>query len=170
MIRAKVDSAIEFSKLMLPIIKSFSAFVPIFGYSQGTLEASLLKSLEEEIAWLSNFEPQTLIRGINRSPPQNHALRIDASHNYPNPFDHATTFIYQLTQEADEVSISIYTTSGRRVRVLEDVSAREEYNEAMWDGRDGDGTALANGVCPYKIRAVAGDEQTQALGRLVILR
>ncbi|MCZ6679368.1 MAG: alpha-glucuronidase family glycosyl hydrolase [Candidatus Poribacteria bacterium] len=170
-IRAKIDGAIEFSKSMMPLIKSFHAFVPIFGYAQTTIEASLLESLEGEIAWLSNFEPQTLIREIDLPTSQKKPdLRLDVLYNHPNPFDQATTFIYELTRDADEISISIYTKAGRRVRVLKDISAQEGYNEAMWDGRDEDGEPLANGVYLYRIRGGADDEQVQAFGRLAILR
>ena len=170
LIRAKLDSAIEFSRSMALIIQSFQAFVPIFGYAQTTIEASLLKNLEEEITWLSNFDFHVLIQEPEPPPAEKPALKIDTLRNHPNPFGQGTTFIYELTRDADEVSISVYSKAGRRVRVLKDVSAGEGYNEAMWDGRDENGTMLANGVYLYQIRAVADNEQTEALGRLAILR
>ncbi|MCH8290470.1 T9SS type A sorting domain-containing protein [Candidatus Poribacteria bacterium] len=169
-IRAKITSATEYSKSMLPIIKSMREFVPIFGYSHGTIEASLLEQLDAEISWLSTFDPHVLIRKVNRFNPQRAPLEISALRNYPNPFDRQTTLIYELNRDADAVSITIYTTVGRRVRVLEDASAQEGYNEAMWDGRDEDGTLLANGVYLYRIRVADSDEQAQAFSRLAILR
>jgi len=169
-IRAKITSATEYSKSILPIIKSMREFVPIFGYSHGTIEASLLEQLDAEISWLSTFDPHVLIRKVNRFNPQRAPLEISALRNYPNPFDRQTTLIYELNRDADAVSITIYTTVGRRVRVLEDASAQEGYNEAMWDGRDEDGTLLANGVYLYRIRVADSDEQAQAFSRLAILR
>ncbi|MDE0043112.1 MAG: alpha-glucuronidase family glycosyl hydrolase, partial [Candidatus Poribacteria bacterium] len=38
-IRTKLDKAIELSRLMLPVVQSIEAFVPVFGYSNNTLEA-----------------------------------------------------------------------------------------------------------------------------------
>jgi len=169
-IRAKITSATEYSKSMLPIIKSMREFVPIFGYSRGTIQASLLEQLDAEISWLSTFDPHVLIRKVDRFNPQRAPLEISALRNYPNPFDRQTTLIYELNRDADAVSITIYTTVGRRVRVLEDASAQEGYNEAMWDGRDEDGTLLANGVYLYRIRVADSDEQAQAFSRLAILR
>ena len=170
LIRVKLDSAIEYSKSIAPIIQSIQAFVPIFNYSQGTLKESLLKSMEEEVSWLSNFDSHALIRKTQSFSPQPSALKINALYNYPNPFQGETTFIYELSQDADEVSILIYSQAGRRVRVLTGLSAQEGYNEAMWDGRDEDSIPLANGVYFYKIHAIAADEQVQALGRFAILR
>ena len=170
LIRAKINSAIEYSKSLTSTVKTFHTFVTIFGYTREINEAILLKQIGEEITWLSNFDPQTLIRDTDHFSPQKPELKIDTLRNYPNPFDRETTLIYELTKDADEASISIYSKAGRRVRVLKGVSAREGYNEAMWDGRDEHGTILANGVYLYKVHAIADSEQTQALGRLAILR
>lgn len=170
LIRAKLNSAIEYSKSMISTIKSFHAFVSIFGYTRQINEVILLKQIGEEIAWLSNFDPHTLIRDTDHFSTQKPALKVDTLRNYPNPFDEETTLMYELTKDADEASISIYSKAGRRVRVLKGVSAREGYNEAMWDGRNEHGTMLANGVYLYKVHAAADSEQTQALGRLAILR
>ena len=97
-------------------------------------------------------------------------FRIWDVHNYPNPLKRETTFTYQLSLDADETSITIYTTSGRAVNVLRAVSGNEGYNEVMWDARDADGVLLANGVYFYRIRAVAGEQTAQTLGRLAVLR
>ena len=40
----------------------------------------------------------------------------------------------------------------------------------MWEARDADGILLANDVYFYRIRAVAGDQTAQILGRLAVLR
>ena len=170
LIRTKLHSAIEYSKSLTSTVKSFHSFVTIFGYTRKINEAILLKQIGAEITWLSNFDPQTLIRDTEYFSPQKPALKIDTLRNYPNPFDEETTLMYELTKDADEASISIYSKAGRRVRVLKDVSARKGYNEAMWDGRDEHGTMLANGVYLYKVHAVADSENTQALGRVAILR
>ena len=170
LIRTKIHSAIEYSKSLTSTVKSFHSFVTIFGYTRDINEAILLKLVGDEIVWLSNFDPQILIRDTDHYSLQKPDLKIDTLRNYPNPFDEETTLMYELTKDADEASISIYSKAGRRVRVLKGVSAREGYNEAMWDGRDEHGALLANGVYLYKVDAVADSEQTQALGRLAILR
>ena len=169
-IRAKLTSAIEFSKSIQLHIKGIEEFVPLFGYSHRTIEAELLSTLNAEVAWLTNFDYQTLQKYDADFSPEETPFQISDVHNYPNPLKRETTFTYQLSLDADETSITIYTTSGRVVQVLKEVSGNEGYNEVMWDARDADGVLLANGVYFYRIRAVAGEQTTQTLGRLAVLR
>ena len=169
-VRAKLTSAIEFSKSIQPHIKGIEEFVPLFGYSHRTIEAELLSALNAEVAWLTSFDYETLQKHDEDFSPEETPFRIWDVHNYPNPLKRETTFTYQLSLDADETSITIYTTSGRAVNVLREVSGNEGYNEVMWDARDADGVLLANGVYFYRIRAVAGEQTAQTLGRLAVLR
>ena len=169
-IRAKLTSAIEFSKSMQPHIRGIKEFVPLFGYSHQTNEAELLNLLNSEAAWLTSFDYQVLRKHEDSFSPEGTPLRISAVHNYPNPLKRKTTFTYLLSVDADEVSIAIYSTSGRRVAVLTELPANEGYNEFLWDARDADGMPLANGVYFYRIRALAGDKRVETLGRLAVLR
>ena len=75
--------------------------------------------------------------------------------NYPNPFNPETWLPYQLAEQAD-VTITIYTTTGRPVRTLElghkvpGIYA-SKGEAACWDGRDGDGERLAAGIYFYQL-------------------
>ena len=169
-IRAKLTSATEFSKSIQPHIKAIKEYIPLFGYSHQTIEAELLSTLNAEVAWLTDFDYRTLQKHETDFSPEETTFRIWDAHNYPNPLKRETTFTYQLSLDADEVSITIYTTSGRKVKVLKEASGNEGYNEFMWDARNDDGVLLANGVYFYKIRAVAGEQTAQLLRRLAVLR
>ena len=169
-IRAKLTSAIEFSKSIQPYIKGIQEFIPLFGYSHQTIEAELLSTLNAEVAWLTGFDYQTLLKHDADFSPEETPFRIWDAHNYPNPVRRETTFTYQLSLDADEVSITIYTASGRKVKVLKKASGNEGYNECTWDARNDDGMLLANGAYFYRIRAVVGEQTAQLLGRLAVLR
>ena len=169
-IRAKITSAIEFSKSIQPHIKGIEEFIPLFGYSHRTIEAELLSTLNAEVAWLTSFDYKTLQKHDEGFSPEETPFRIWDVHNYPNPLKEETTFTYQLSLDADEVSVKIYTTSGRVVNILKGASGNEGYNEFMWDARDADGILLANGVYFFRIRAVVGDQTAQTFGRLAVLR
>lgn len=169
-IRAKLTSAIEFSKSIQPHIKGIKEFIPLFGYSHQTIEAELLSTLNAEVAWLTGFDYQTLQKHDADFSPEETPFRIWDVHNYPNPVKRETTFTYKLSLDADEVSITIYTASGRKVKVLKKASGDEGYNECAWDARNDDGVLLANGVYFYTIRAVVGEQTAQLLGRLAVLR
>ena len=71
--------------------------------------------------------------------------------NVPNPIRTNTVFTYNLAQAPDQVTVKIYTVSGRLIRTIEDASSRRGYNETDWDARDENGERLANGVYFYKV-------------------
>ncbi|MDE0634308.1 MAG: alpha-glucuronidase family glycosyl hydrolase [Candidatus Poribacteria bacterium] len=169
-INAKLASAAEFSKSIQPLIKQFNEFGPLFGYSHQTNEVELVKTLKEEVAFLSSFDYRTLQKHDETFSPEETELRISDVYNYPNPLKRKTTFTYLLTLEADAVEITIYNVSGRRIHVLKDVSAKEGYNEVSWNAQDADGTPLANGVYFYKVRAVLDDKKAESIRRLAVIR
>ena len=169
-IRAKIISATEFSKSIQTHIKAINEYIPLFGYSHRTIEAELLNTLNAEATWLTDFDYRTLQKHDTDFSPEETPFRIWDAHNYPNPLKRETTFTYQLSLDADEVSIMIYTTSGRKIKTLTEASGNEGYNESVWDARDDDGVLLANGVYFYKIRAVTGERTAQLMGRLAVLR
>ena len=90
--------------------------------------------------------------------------------NYPNPFRDETDFTYYLTQPADEVTIKIFTLSGRLIAMIENAPANAGFNHAHWNGRDADGDVLANGVYLYKLIAKSGERKLEEIQKCVIVR
>ena len=90
--------------------------------------------------------------------------------NVPNPIRTNTVFTYNLAQAPDQVTVKIYTVSGRLIRTIEDASMRRGYNETDWDARDENGERLANGVYFYKVTVKTGGHKIEKIGRLAILR
>jgi subtilisin family serine protease len=89
--------------------------------------------------------------------------------NVPNPFRQNTVFCYYLTREAD-VTIEIYSVSGRLIKAIEIPSARALFNEQPWDGRDDLLREVANGVYIYRVVATDGGQTAIAVGKLAVLR
>ena len=85
--------------------------------------------------------------------------------NYPNPFAKETSFTFNLTQPA-EVSIKIFTVSGKLIRTLKIPDANAGYNIVAWDGRDEEGDPLSNGAYLYKIIARSGGAQIEKIEKL----
>lgn len=167
-LQVKIDRAIEYDRRMISEIKTITEFVPIFGYSRGTIVASLIEKLDAEIAWLSSYDVKNLARPIDVPLPDR--LEISQVLNVPNPFDRSTTFTYVLNRLADNVSISIYNSIGRKVQTLTDLSARRGYNETVWDGRDQNGDPLSNGVYFYRLTVLSEGQRQDQMGRIAILR
>ena len=90
--------------------------------------------------------------------------------NVPNPIRTNTVFTYNLAQAPDQVTVKIYTVSGRLIRTIEDASARRGYNETDWDARDENSERLANGVYFYKVIVETNGRKIEKIGRLAVLR
>jgi hypothetical protein len=79
------------------------------------------------------------------------------SQNFPNPFNPETWIPFQL-EEAAEVTISIYDSSGKLIRIMnlgEKTAGFYTSKEAAayWDGKNTNGEVVASGVYFYAIKA-----------------
>ncbi len=85
-------------------------------------------------------------------------LQLLEAMNYPNPFAGETVITCELTGAADEMTVKIYSLSGRLVREFAE-PARAGFTMIPWDGRDRDGDEVANGVYYCKIRVKMAGEK-----------
>lgn len=104
--------------------------------------------------------------------------------NYPNPVvgraqdprnDGRTRFTYVLTDNADEVTIKVYTVSGRLVKTFSGLPTGVGYHEYPrtvygWDCKDEQGFTLANGAYFYKIIAKKGSRTLEKTMKMAILK
>lgn len=86
---------------------------------------------------------------------------------HPNPFFPTTTIPFRLAQEA-KVRIDVWDLNGRLVRQLVDGRIPAGDHQALWDGRDAQGRALANGT--YFYRMLADDRPVAGAGKVMLLR
>ena len=97
---------------------------------------------------------------------------------FPNPFTNKTTFIYELTEQFDDVTIKIFTLSGQKIFTM---SVSENavtdlplysigYHEIPWYGKDEFGNTVANGVYFYIIEGVVDDNKIKSMGKIAKLR
>ena len=104
--------------------------------------------------------------------------------NYPNPVRSRTIdpvnagrtrFTYTLTDDADTVTLKVYTVSGRLVKTFRNLPTSVGYHEYprtvySWDCRDEEGYELANGMYFYKIIANKGNKEIIKTNKLSILK
>ncbi|MDI6808353.1 MAG: type IX secretion system sortase PorU [Candidatus Eisenbacteria bacterium] len=90
--------------------------------------------------------------------------------NFPNPFSEWTDISFELTQPS-EVTIKIFTVSGRQLRILK-TAGEIGQNNVRWDGLDETGIRVANGLYIYKISAkgTASGKTATSVGRAVMMR
>ncbi len=98
------------------------------------------------------------------------ALGLAEVMNCPNPFQDDTYFTFISSSDVDSLVIKIYTATGRLIQKLETGGLPAGYNQVHWDGLDGDGDRIANGVYFYKIVARAGDQKIVARQKMFKLR
>ena len=91
-----------------------------------------------------------LITGVGDVPAEQTML----DQNEPNPFNPTTTIRFRI-DEAGHVSLTVFSTSGARVRTLVDGTRvpRAGGHEVVWDGRDDNGRSVASGVYFYRLEA-----------------
>jgi flagellar hook assembly protein FlgD len=99
--------------------------------------------------------------------------------NWPNPFDpnkERTKIRYKLGRQPDSVTIRIYDITGALVKELEGTTNPEgasiwdKYNDVEWDGRNGRGDLVLNGVYPFEITVSYGDKSVTGRGKAVVLK
>ncbi|MDZ4183026.1 MAG: C25 family cysteine peptidase, partial [Candidatus Cloacimonadaceae bacterium] len=114
----------------------------------------------------------------------NETFNITNIGNYPNPVlgraedpknDGRTRFTYVLTDDADEITIKIYTVSGRLVKTFAHLPSGVGYHEFPrtlygWDCKDEYGYTLANGVYFYKVIARKGNKKIEKTMKMAILK
>lgn len=71
---------------------------------------------------------------------------------YPNPFGATTGLAFALARGGD-LKVEIYDVMGRRVRDLSRPGVGPGEHVLVWDGRDGDGRSVANGIYFARYRA-----------------
>jgi len=75
--------------------------------------------------------------------------------NVPNPFNPMTEIRFELAKP-QQVRVTIYDVTGRRVKVLAEGHMEAGPQTRIWQGRDSAGRQVPSGV--YYVRMVAGDK------------
>jgi flagellar hook assembly protein FlgD len=96
-------------------------------------------------------------------------LSLENVLSYPNPMATETDFTFVLSRPS-EVTIRIFTISGRLIRILEERSGRAGYNQVHWDGLDSQGRSIANGTYLYTVTADDGDDRVKKKEALIVYR
>ena len=98
--------------------------------------------------------------------------------NYPNPFVNYTEFWFNHnSSESLDVSIQIFTVSGKLIRTLNSQTNTETgitsslSRDVIWDGRDDFGEKIGKGVYIYKLKVHSNtlNKTVEKIEKLVIL-
>ncbi len=78
--------------------------------------------------------------------------KFKLSQNYPNPFNPTTTISFNLPANSP-VTITVYSASGQKVKILFKGSLTPGNYKVVWDGTDDFGNPVASGVYLYQLKA-----------------
>jgi Peptidase family C25/Propeptide_C25 len=90
---------------------------------------------------------------------------------YPNPMEKDGYFTFVITENSD-ITITIYTITGRKIRTIKKPDCDSGYNQIYWNGKDGDGDKIANNTYLYKIKAKqrSNNKVSEKIGKVIILK
>lgn len=120
----------------------------------GTNAASFISLLEETAAAAPYAFLVHSVTGVEETPYDALPARNELYRNQPNPFNPTTAIPFALSRPA-RVSIVLYDTRGRTVRVLLDENRPAGWHSVVWNGRTGRGGEAVSGV--YFAVVAAGD-------------
>ncbi len=107
---------------------------------------------------------------------------------YPNPFSTSTRFVFTLTgsEIPEQIKIQILTVTGEIVREITHAEAGKIHvgnntSSFVWDGKNGSGSQLANGIYLYRViidggspelkhKEIKADKPSNGYGKVYLLR
>lgn len=78
-------------------------------------------------------------------------LAIQLAQNSPNPFNPQTRIRFHVSQETD-VTLKVYSASGRLVRRLVQRVVTPGTRIVVWDGTNDEGVTMPSGIYFYQLR------------------
>jgi hypothetical protein len=107
-----------------------------------------------------------VITAVREEPADAIPQSTGLDQNYPNPFNSSTVIRYAL-RYPDRVELAVYNLAGQKVATLVEGPREAGSYRVHWDGRDGEGRAVASGLYVYRLRTGDGNVSTR---RLVLVR
>jgi hypothetical protein len=140
-------------------------------FTQGTLNYQITGLSEgDHVLQLIAFDSfnRPSVATISFRVSKSKSFTIEDFLPYPNPMKRSGWFTFKAS-DASDVTISIYTVRGRKIRTIKATAVRG-YNQVAWDGRDADGDYLANNTYFIKITAkpLTGSGKAEKTEKLVI--
>lgn len=95
-------------------------------------------------------------------------LTIQLKANYPNPFNPATTIVFELNSgNIVDIEVVIYNVKGQKVRQLVSGQLSAGQHSVVWDGKDENKQSVSSGVYYYRLLA---DDKIIGTKRMLLLK
>ncbi|MEZ4650074.1 MAG: FlgD immunoglobulin-like domain containing protein [Candidatus Eisenbacteria bacterium] len=129
-----------------------------FGFPDGPLQDVEVKPISGGYElWMSVIGRGIAVLEVSGSDPAAiddlvSAEPGDLLQNYPNPFHDSTRITWSIP-EAGRTRLSVFDVGGRMVRTLVDGDLSPGSHEVTWDGLDGNGRQMGNGIYFYRLES-----------------
>jgi aminopeptidase N len=99
-----------------------------------------------------NWVLKKVLQGDNLNEGDNNQLpeSVELINIYPNPFNGATSILFNIEGNSQEIRLSIYDIQGRQIRNLSSNYLSPDQYLRQWDGRDDGGLNVSSGI--YLVR------------------
>jgi hypothetical protein len=116
--------------------------------------------------------PETPVEIKTEAIPLPGDFEIDVLYCVPNPFEDRVWFFYSVPYMADDVSIRIFTSSGKLIRTLRGLPSPQLADDppVIWDGKDEDGDDVANGLYFYRMSVTGNGRSVSKIEKLARVR
>jgi plastocyanin len=95
------------------------------------------------------------VTDVTKIPDNNSEVKSFEIHqNYPNPFNPSTNIRYNLP-ESDFVKLTIYNSTGQKVRTLVNANQSSGSHIVKWDSRNENGALVSSGIYFYILKVGA---------------
>ncbi len=138
------------------------------GYAWVGFTAATGSGYEKHYILSWKFNPANSV-GLEHSLTNTGIKDFKLNQNYPNPFNPTTTIQYELPKTS-WVTLTIYTPLGQKVRTLVNKYQPTGQYQVQWDGKDGTGNPVANGVyvCKLEAKGASGESFVQMKKMILI--
>jgi hypothetical protein len=141
------DRQLEGERSLFSVMGAVNEFSPAFDISLVTSESGLETMGKAAPSLPAAASASLAVRPSTRSPGGGVLFRL-------------------TVPRAGHMTVDVYSISGRRVRKLVDGDVDPGERDVRWDGLDGDGRSVANGIYLYRVQ-VDGERST---GKVVLWR
>jgi murein tripeptide amidase MpaA len=136
------DSTVgDYHYLLLPGTYSIAAQAP--GYEPDTIRSIVVT---DSLPTRMDIALRRIAVAVDGTP-EDLPRQVSLSQNFPNPFNPSTTIRYSLPNKS-AVQLTVFSTLGQQVTVLQNGEQEAGYHEVKFDG-----SGLSSGVYFYRLRA-----------------
>ena len=125
---------------------------PAYYYAKAVDQYDNLSDISNyDYVWVMPTDKDVVNYSVTLTP-----ANFELFQNYPNPFNPTTTINYALPRDGN-VTISIYSVNGEKVKTVLNQFMEKGFHTVEWNGTNQNGSPASTGIYIYEL--IAGDQR-----------